>query len=158
MAAIDVDEDQAGRVFSVASAQSRVLERSGGRVLYSFTDSPVSPVRMAPAYQWDEPAARVMMDNLAFRPAHDLTRFRFLLVHASRLIDVELDGSALSPFATLVDVSGEWALYESRLDVVPLTSPDVPLPTPHPHTLRYLRHQVVEAIKKARPAVPDRPL
>ena len=136
VAGIDLDLDQGGRPFTVASGLSRVLALRGGRVLYSFADSTVSPVMMAPAYQWNEVATRTVRDNYAFRPSHDLTRFRYLIVHSSNEKNLLLAAAALDPDAVPVARAGEWGLFESTLEVVPLTSPDVPLPTPRPDTLR----------------------
>lgn len=155
VAVVDVDQERGARVYSVTTAQSRVLARSGGRVLYSLTDSTVAPVRIAPPYQWSEPSTRIMPDNLALRPAYDLTRFGSLLVHASRALDREVTARALEPFASLVDSSGEWSLFRSRLSVVPITAPEGRLPAPAPHTLRYLFRKAFAAMTAPGDAVPE---
>ncbi len=153
VAAVELDADDEGRTFSAITSLSRVLARSGGRVMYSFTDSPVAPVRVAPRFQWNEPALRLMNDSLWFCPAHDFTRFRFLLLHSRRAYDMKVADEALLPYATPIASDGEWALLESRLDVVPLTAPDVPLPTPAPSTLRALGRQILDARAATNPGV-----
>lgn len=104
-------------------------------MLYSFAESTVAPVRIARAHQWNEPSARIMLDNSKFRPAHDMRRFRFLLVHASDPRRLPLAAEALQAEATPVAVQGEWALFESTLETVSLEAPDVPLPEPRPETI-----------------------
>ena len=135
VAAVDLDKNQGGRPFTVASGLSRVLVRRGGRVLYSFSESTVAPVILAPRFQWNEPSARIMLDNTKFRPKHDFTRFRYLLLHSSNPGRIATVRAAVGEEASFVAVTGEWALFESRLPVVPLDAPDVPLPTPRPETL-----------------------
>ena len=142
LASLELEPPSADRYYNLGPAYMRALARSGGRVMYSLADSTVAPVRIAPEYQWDEPALRIARDPPSFRPAYDLTRFRFLLVHTASRLDLATVAAALEPYAKPVETSGEWALFESTLDVVPITTPDAPLPKPAPHTLRYLANQV----------------
>ena len=115
---------------------ARVLTAHGGRMLFAFAISPVAPALYAPRYDWDEPLRRTMFDHFAFSPAHDFTRFRYLLIHttsAALTIGVTV---AVAPEARFVDTAGDWTLFESNLATAPLLSADVPLPSPRPETLR----------------------
>ena len=152
VAAIDLELDQSGRTFTVASQLSSVLPLRGGRVLYSFTDSTVAPVRVATQYQWGEPAARIMVDPYALRPAYDLTRFEYLIVHSVDPNRLQIAAIAMAPDAKLVDIRGEWALLRSTLDVVPMTAPDAPLPTPRAATLRKRIREVVLSLQHSQSA------
>jgi hypothetical protein len=147
VASLELDPPNMAHNYNAGSTFMLALGKSGGRVMYSFTDSTVAPVRIAPQYQWDEPALRITQDNFMFRPAYDLTRFRFLFLHSLSQYDMDVAATALSPYAKPVQAAGNWELFESKLDVVPLTTPDQPLPQPPPHSLRYLMNQVRAAFE-----------
>lgn len=142
VAGIDLDPNQAGRSFAVGSGLSRVLTERGGRVLYSFTESTVAPVRIHPDLQWNEPPGRIVFDNYQLRPSHDMTRFRYLLVHSSGEQTTRIAAAAMAPDALPIASAGEWTLFESTHEVVPMDAPDVALPEPHPATLRKRMRQV----------------
>lgn len=138
VAQLDLTPRAPGPVAPVPGAAARVLAVRGGRLLFSFTDAPTSPVTMLPAHQWNEPVLRMVRDPSEFRPGHDFRRFRYALVR------LDPDYAALAPFVVgvmapegkLVVQSGEWLLFESTLPVDPLDAPDVPLPVPPPESLR----------------------
>jgi hypothetical protein len=124
------------RVYSAGGGGARALATRGGRLLFSFNDSPISPVQMTERYQWNESLTRVAFDAFAFRPAFDFDRYKYMLAHnpgGSLVLVVE---RAMLPDAKLIGRSGEWMLFESTHQVMPLLSPDAPLPQPHPATLR----------------------
>ena len=123
---------------TVGSMGARVLTARGGRLLLSFAVSPISPVIFSPQYDWDEPHKRMMFDHFALRPAHDFTRFRYLLIHTASARLALGVAMALAPQATLVESAGDWSLFESKLQTVPLKSVDVPLPVPAPESLGHL--------------------
>jgi hypothetical protein len=110
----------------------RAVTDRGGRMLYSFAESPISPVMIRPEYQWPEPIERIVPNEANFCPAYDLTRFRYLLLHTNDAQLQYIVTQALKPEANLVETAGEWALYESTLPTVPLMSPDSKAPSPCP--------------------------
>lgn len=136
VASIDLDRTAGGRAFTVASSLSRVLAERGGRVLYSFVESTVAPVILAPEQQWGATSARIMLDNTKFRPAFDLTRFQLLFVHSTSDQDLRLAVAAIGGDAQIIGAAGEWVLLRSTHEVVPIDAPEAPLPTPAPETLR----------------------
>jgi hypothetical protein len=115
---------------------ARVLTTRGGRLLLSFMMSPIAPVIYNPEYDWDEPVRRTILDSYMFRPAHDLERFRYVLLHSTSAPLTMAAIVELSPEARFIDRAGDWSLLESTLPLEPLLSADVPLPTPHPESLR----------------------
>jgi hypothetical protein len=138
VAQLDLTPARGGAVAPIPGAAARALAERGGRLLFSFTDAPTSPVVMRPAHQWNEPVLRLARDPYAFSPPHDFTRFRYALVRlapewhqlAPSLVAV------MSPEAKLVAASGEWMLFESMLAVVPLTAPEERLATKPAITVR----------------------
>ncbi len=124
------------RVYSAAGGGARALATRGGRLLFSFSDSPISPVQIAEQYQWNDSLERVAFDGYAFRPAFDFDRYKYMLAHYPGGTLVLVAERAMLPDAKLIGRSGEWLLFESTHDVIPLLSPDAPLPQPHPATLR----------------------
>jgi len=138
VAQLDLTPRAPGPVAPVPGAAARVLAVRGGRLLFSFTDAPTSPVTMLPARQWNEPVLRMVRDPTEFRPAHDFRRFRYALVriapeYAALVPEV---AAVMAPEGELVAASGEWLLFESMLPVDPIDSPDVPLPVPAQESLR----------------------
>jgi hypothetical protein len=126
------------------SLGARALTERGGRLLFSCVTSPVAPILYAPAHDWPEPTTRMFTDHYRFAPRHDFTRFRYLLLRTTSWKLALAIAIVLAPEASLVDTAGDWMLFESRLPVVPLLSPDVPLPTPRPESLR----DRIEMLKK----------
>jgi hypothetical protein len=147
IAQLDLTPEPPGAVAPVPGAGARALAERGGRLLFSFTDAPTSPVVMAADHQWNEPVLRIVRDPLAFSPPHDFGRFRYALVRLapewSRLAPLVV--AVMAPDATLAADSGEWLLFESTHPVVPLSGPDEVLPAPPTPTLRMrfdaLRHE-----------------
>lgn len=138
VAQLDLTPHAPGPVAPVPGAAARVLATHGGRMLFSFTDAPTSPVTMIPARQWNEPVLRMVRDPTAFRPAHDFRRFRYALVRLApeyALLAPVIVG-VMAPEGRFVAESGEWMLFESMLPVDPIDSADVPLPVPAPESLR----------------------
>jgi hypothetical protein len=132
--------------FIIASLASSVLAHRGGRLLFSFMESPIAPVMFDPRYEWDEPIKRMLPDHFALRPAHDFTRFRYLVMYTKSAGQALATTFALIPEARFVDSVGDWLLFESTLDVAPLMSHDTPLPVPHPNSLRARLRKLSEAV------------
>ena len=149
---LELGPDDPSRSFSLGPAYGRALATRGGRLLYSFTDSPIFPVVMPRAVQWNEAAVRVAFDCWRFEPARDLRRFRYVLVHAGDPALALLATFALQPEAEVVAQSGEWTLFASRLPVTSVVAPDAPLDVPSPETFRK-RMQAAFARLRAPPDV-----
>ena len=110
-----------------------------------------------PAYLWNEEIQRVAMNTWRFRPAHDFTRFRYLIVHTTDpklALAAEL---ALAPEGRAIGASGEFVLFESTLEVVPILSPDVPLPVPAPPTLRKRVRDLLDRVRRERESAAPAP-
>jgi hypothetical protein len=135
VAEMDLGPGDPLRNYSLGPAYGRVMAERGGRLVYAFTDSPVSPVMIRPEVQWNESLWRVAYDTWKFRPAHDFRLFRYALV---RTQDPKLAWEATlvaSPEADLVAEAGEWVLLRSKLAVVPPVSPEPPMETPVPEAM-----------------------
>lgn len=135
VAEIDLGPGDPLRNYSLGPAYGRVMAERGGRLVYAFTDSPVSPVMIRPEVQWNESLWRVAYNTWRFRPAHDFRLFRYALV---RTQDARLAWEATvatSAEAELVAQAGEWLLLRSKLPVVPPVSPEPRMETPPPETL-----------------------
>jgi hypothetical protein len=124
------------RTYSLGPAAGRILATRGGRLAYAFTDSPISPVVIPRRYQWTESLARIAFSCWMFRPAHDVKRFRYILLRTTDEITTKLLTWALQEEAEYVTEAGEWALFRARSPVVPLLSRDVPMEKPPPESLR----------------------
>jgi hypothetical protein len=115
-----------GLLFEPTAFGNRVLGERGGRQLASFTEYPIAPVVVAPELRWDSIVLRVSAKSGSLRPATDLTRIEWVLVHVHDAALAPRVVRAFQPEAALVDASGEWQLFRSRLPQRPLTSPDGP--------------------------------
>jgi hypothetical protein len=162
VAEVDLGPGDPSRTYSLAPAYARVLAEKGGRLVYAFTDSPISPMVIPRQYQWNEPLLRIGWDSWAFSPSHDLLRFRYVIIRAQDPARKWMAAFALSEEARLVYEQGDWALFESKLDVLPVTSTEVlPIP-PVTDTMRDRMRKIKEALAN-RPEVqqvevpPDRP-
>ncbi|MBV9946130.1 MAG: hypothetical protein JOZ69_04705, partial [Myxococcales bacterium] len=144
IASIDLGPGDPTRTYSLGTAGGRALATRGGRLAYAFTDSPISPVVVDKNYQWNGPLIRIGLDSWSFRPAHDFTRFRYLLVRAGDPRLAQAVTYVLRPEADYVDEAGEWILFRSRLEVVPLKSPEAKLPKPPPESLRERIYELVQ--------------
>jgi hypothetical protein len=104
------------------------LGARGGRYLYSFAESPISPVMIRPEYEWNEPVDRILTRGQGWCPAYDFTRFRYVLLYSPSAALQLVATGAMAPEGRYVGRAGFWVLYESTLPVVPLLSPDGPGP------------------------------
>jgi hypothetical protein len=121
--------------FAVASAGNRALPEKGGRLLFSFTEYPISPVQVAAEHRWDTTLGRVYWDARAFVPEWDFQRIGYLLVHVEDPAFAVLIAHAMEPDGTLVGAEGDWLLFRASRPPLPLTAPDAPLPHPAPERL-----------------------
>lgn len=112
------------RIFSPNLGPARTVAVVGGRAGLSLAVSPISPVQLAPENRWDEYEARTLLaSGRGLVPAHDLTRFGFLLIKANDRSTQRLLVGALAPDADLVAVRGDWILFASKHEVAALTAP-----------------------------------
>ncbi len=122
-------------LFDPTALGNRALAERGGRELASFAEYPIAPVVIAPELRWDSIVLRVSARSGSLEPASDLTRIEFVLVHVHDAALAPLVVRAFQPEAVLVDASGEWQLFRSRLPLLPVTAPDGP-PDPKAETLQ----------------------
>ncbi len=137
------------RLWNPECAAGHVVAERGGRALFDYSQSPVSPVAQRPEKEWVEVVDRVEPRPYMFRPAWDLTRFRYLLVVTPDRPLADGVALALKAQARLLATSGDWSLFESRLPVVAIDADDAPLPVPHPATLRRMLGDLVTEIHAA---------
>lgn len=114
------------RGFSTREAQGHVVALRGGRSLFDFTQSPISPALINPAYAWPEMAARNFLEPAHFAPALVFAHFRYGVLHATVPEVRTVVEAALRPEARLVAQNEEWMLFESEVLKTRVT--DVPEP------------------------------
>ncbi len=125
------------RLWSPVDAAGHVVATRGGRALFDYTLSPISPVTQRGDRQWVNPIDRLDGDPFGLRPDWDLRRFRYVLMNTSTPGLGTVVTMALKQEASLKAQSGGWYLLESRLPRVPFDADDAELPEPHPATLRH---------------------
>jgi hypothetical protein len=148
VAQLDLTPHAPSVVAPVVGAAARALAVHGGRLLFSFTDAPYTPVAIAKGEEWNEPVLRLANTPFAFMPEHDFRYFRYALVYLTEPKLAPALVSSFSPEGHLVTLKGSWMLFESNLPLVPLTAPDGALPSPAPETL---------AARVTSPRPPSRP-
>jgi hypothetical protein len=158
VAAINLGPDPDNRLWNPIAAMGHVVAEHGGRALFDYTQSPISPIAQRPEKEWANVTDRMSRDPLSFRPAWDFTRFRYLLlVTRDKPLGVWVT-MALRKEARFVTAEGDWYLFESLLPRVPIDADDAPLPEPRPPTLRKLLRDVageVRAVGDRAAAKPD---
>jgi hypothetical protein len=122
-------------LFSPVTSNGHIVAALGGRSLFDYTRSPVSPVVQRPLVRWTEVFERLDHHAYRFVPEHDLQLFRYVVLHTTDPGLGELARLAMEPEARLVFRQGELTLLESTLPRVPLDAPDDPFPLPHPASL-----------------------
>ena len=132
--ALNLDQPS-NRLWGPMVMMGHVVAVLGGRSLFDYTQSPVSPVSQYPNKEWVEPITRMETHPYEMRPAWDFTRFRYLLLSTPKQTIGAALTLALRNDAVLIGVEGDLYLFESRLPLVPIDADDAPLPTPHPSTL-----------------------
>ena len=133
---VEVDPRGGERSFSAEIQVSRALVAHGGRLAFSLSSSVIAPVQFDPRFRWLEAQERLEKDTLMLRPDHDLRMFRYVLIHSRDPAPRLIATVTLEPEGHFVESVGEWSLVESRLPLVPLDSPELPMPVPPPETLR----------------------
>jgi hypothetical protein len=149
VAAVNLGPDIDSRLWNPQAAMGHVVAEHGGRSLFDYTHSPVSPVALRPEKEWAEAVFRLAGHPYALRPAWDLTRFRYLLVVTPDKVLAGAVTVAIRKEARFLAMRGDWYLFESRLPLVPIDADDAPLPTPHPPTLRRMLKDLAGEIQAA---------
>jgi hypothetical protein len=151
VAGIDLSPGDPSRTYGVGPGYARVLATRGGRLVYAFTDSPISPMVLARRYQWNESLTRIGWDPWRFAPSHDLRHFRYVMIRTRDPILKWMVSFAIAEEARLVDEAGDWALFESKLPVAAPTSPEELPAGPLTDTMRERIRQVKDALRDSRP-------
>jgi hypothetical protein len=151
---VDVGPKVPARLFNQGPLEGHIVARRGGRDLFDFTASVISPAFLNPRHGWNEPYWRLQVQPALIRPEHDLNRFRYVFLHTTIHHWGELAETAFAPDAKLIGQEGEWWLFESTHVKYDITAPDEDLPEPRPHTLRK-RVKDVERREKGLPIPPD---
>jgi hypothetical protein len=145
---LNLGPNPACRMWSPMNAMGHIVAVNGGRSLFDYSFSPVSPVAQRANKQWVEPIDRMERDAFQLRPDWDFTRFRYVLVATSKPGLAEAVRMVLQNDATLLAAKGDWYLFESRLALVAFDSDDAPLPTPPPPTLHKLLRDFAREIEE----------
>jgi hypothetical protein len=125
----DVERTGADLVRGV-DLQAHAVAVRGGRSAFDFTQSPISPAVLALDRRWDESTGRLLRSD--FRPSLDMSYYRYAFVHLKNRSASALTTAAMAPDARLVATAGEWMLFESTRLRVPVSSAELPAPSPLP--------------------------
>ncbi|MGH7272784.1 MAG: hypothetical protein ACREJ3_20330 [Polyangiaceae bacterium] len=149
------------RLWNPVCAMGHVVAERGGRSLFDYTQSPVSPVAQRPDKQWTESVGRMELQPYQMRPDWDMTRYRYLLIVTPDPGLAKATEMVLKKQARFIDTKGDWTLFESRLPVVAIDADDAPLPKPHPSSILKLLRVLVKQLTgseglgvKGQPPVP----
>lgn len=135
VAKMDFFPGDSARNYMLVNADGRILAERGGRLVYAFTDSPISPVVLEPTYQWNESLVRTNLDSWQFMPRHDLRLYKYVLLRSRDPSLAPLVTYAIAAEAEPVAQAGEWVLYRSKLPVVPIASREPAMESPTPDTI-----------------------
>jgi hypothetical protein len=139
------------RLYSPVPAAGHIVATRGGRALFDYTLSPISPVTQHTDKQWVDAVDRLDGNPMGLRPDFDLRHFRYVLINTRHAGLPAVIALAMKDEARLVQTSGTWTLFESKLPLVPIDSPEVYLPEPHPATLRKRIREVAKELEEAVP-------
>jgi hypothetical protein len=139
------------RLWVPTVASGHVLAVVGGRVLYDYTQSPVSPVAQRPEKQWADAVDRFLKRPFYMRPEWDLKLFHYMLLLTSQPGLAGAVKLAIKDQATFIASSGDWYLFESRLPGIPIDSDDVPLTAPAPPRIATLLKRVANELSSEQP-------
>lgn len=137
------------RLWSPTVAMGHIVALRGGRALFDYTQSPVSPVVQRPDKEWVIEMDRLEGRPLELRPAWDFVRFRYLALVTSTPGLGEVVELALRGDAHLVASQGDWFLFESNWPVVPTDADDAPVPMPPPPTLQKKLKEIARELDTA---------
>lgn len=132
---LEYGERLPARLWNPFVAGGAVVAERGGRTMTDYTQSPISVVSQYPNKEWAEVRTRLKRRVFELRPAWDFTRFRYFLFECRDSGLATAVTAALTGYARLVAVQGDFLLFESTLPLVPIDADDAPLPTPAPASL-----------------------
>jgi hypothetical protein len=144
IAMIEVGPHERGRMFWPETWGGHIVAQRGGRELFDFTQSPISPAFLNPAFAWNEEIARFMGVQWEFEPGKDFDRFRYAIVHSTDYAWGGAVASSMNADARIIAQRGEWFLLESNHHVVPLETPDGPRDARSSATLRVVVRRFLE--------------
>jgi hypothetical protein len=133
---LDLGPQPPVRLWGPMVAMGHVVALKGGRALYDYTQSPLSPVAQRPKKQWSESITRLESHAFDLTTSWDMLRYRYLLISTPSPLRAVATTLAVRNDATLIGQAGDWYLYESRILRVPINARDAWPPTPHPPTLQ----------------------
>lgn len=105
---------------------ARVLAERGGRVVPSFVESPIAPVRYREGHELDELSLRLGSAPAYLQPTCDFQKLSYLIAHSNSPDHLLALARTLVPTAKLVAIEGEWLVLESRFPRVSPTGPFEP--------------------------------
>jgi hypothetical protein len=100
----------------------RVLAERGGRCLFDFTRTSISPLRMEESLIWSRVGDRGGVRQ-ELRPKEDFRAYRYLVLCCASDPEAEEYRAMLAPYARLVTADDGWLLFESKL---PRIAPNAP--------------------------------
>lgn len=136
IATLDMGPDPPNRLWSPMVAAGHVVAVRGGRSIFDYTQSPVSPVTQRSSKIWIEPVLRVEAHTYDFIPQWDFTRFRYVFVNTPKVNRAVAITYCMRDSARLIASQGDWYLFESTLQVVPIDAHDAAPPSPRPPTIQ----------------------
>jgi hypothetical protein len=139
------------RLWSVADVAGHIVAVRGGKSVFDFTQSPTSPAIQRPSKRWVSVYRRMDGYPLNFRPGWDLTLFRYVFVMSPDPAMPVLVARAFGDQAKFIAQSGDWYLFESQMQLVPIDADDTPLPHPAPPTLRHEFRRIAGEVERAKP-------
>jgi hypothetical protein len=153
VASIELDPVQQGAInadgFSARMVQGHVLAMKGGRALFDYTQSPISPARLRPSKRWDRMIITTFLDPVSIRPRAAMTHFRYLIVHSVAPAVLAATVDAVSDVARVVAAGSTWVVFESTEDLVAVDAPEGVYAEPLGDTLR---ESLQRAFARAAPA------
>jgi hypothetical protein len=140
VASIELDRVRRGAVnlqgYSTRMAHGHIVADRGGRSLFDYTQSPISPALMLSRRRWDRMNAATFLDPTWIRPRAALSHFRYLAIHStSREVQIAT-ARVLDGVASVAGSSASWVIFESREELVPADAPEGSYPEPVGDTLR----------------------
>jgi len=101
--------------FSARNAQGHIVAKRGGRALADYTQSPISPALVNPAYAWQVIAKDTYIRPSNFRPKLIFASFRYVVLHVADASLALLTQAALDRDARLIAQDSAWLVFESSI-------------------------------------------
>jgi len=155
--ALNIGAQVPHRLWNPIVAMGHVIAVRGGRSLFDYTHSPVSPVTQRAEKQWENTLDRIEARSVHFCPDWDFTLFRYVLIATPESGLASALAMAFKDDAHLAAQSGAWYLFESNLPLVPIDADEPELPSPHPPSLQTLLLQLADDLKRTEREVGPEP-